>query len=216
MRSDYMIDNKLRVPMGHYAAKYEAADPRALAVRSGVPYEGGAFHITMLGSALSASWPGFSLSAKQEGCPAPLLSDAAQLLTIRFLLEGVSVPSSGRFLTYREFPWGDVYDANFQGRCVRRLAYAFGNDPESFTIAAKKLGGIALSDGDAAAELIFFEQVKLRLVLFSGDDEFPPSAKFLFSDNASAAFTSEDMAAVGDLVISALKACVVKERSGLY
>ena len=207
MHGDYLVDNKHRVPMEHYKVKYAAADPHALAVRSGVLYESGAFNLTMLGYALGAFWPEFSLYAKHESCPAILLSDAAQMLTIRFLLEGVSVPASGKFLTYREFPWGDVYDANFQGRCVRRLAFAFGDKPESFSFAAKKLGGIALNDGDAAAELLFFEQVKLRLVLYSGDDEFPPSAKFLFSDNASAAFTSEDLAAVGDLVISALKAC---------
>ena len=197
--------------MEYYKAKYAAADPKALAVRSGVLYEGGAdggvFHLTMLGYALGAAWPEFSLCAIEEGCPAILLSDLAQMLTIRFLLEGVSVPSSGRFLTYREFPWGDVYDANFQGRCVRRLAHAFGNRLGGFSVAAQKLGGTSLSDGDAAAEFVFFEEVKMRLVLYSGDEEFPPSAKFLFSDNASAAFTSEDLAAVGDLVISALKTC---------
>ena len=202
-----MINNQQRAPMEYYTAKYIAADPQALAVRSGTLYEGGAFHLTMLGHALRASWPDFSLSAKQEGCPAVLLSDPMQLLMIRFLLEGVSVPTSGKFMTYRELPWGDVYDANFQGRCVRRLAFAFGNKLESFSVAAKKLAGITMNAGDAAAELPFFEQVRVRLVLYSGDDEFPPSAQILFSDNASAAFSSEDLAAVGDLVVSALKAC---------
>jgi hypothetical protein len=37
------------------------------------------------------------------------------------------------------------------------------------------------------------------------DDEFPPSAQFLFSDNTPAAFNAEDLAAVGDVIIGTLK-----------
>jgi hypothetical protein len=197
-------------------------------------YQDGAFHVTLLGQPLLASWHEFGLTTVHDNCPAVLLGDLAQILIIRFLLEGAVVPSSGKFLTYRELPWGDVYDSNFQGRCVKRLAFTFGNRLESFIAAAEKLGGKALSlspgvaepsaPGDtpassaravietpprgASVELRFFEDVFIRLIVYAGDDEFPPSAQFLFSDNAWAAFTAEDLAAAGDLVISALKAAV--------
>ena len=43
------------------------------------------------------------------------------------------------------------------------------------------------------------------------DDEFPPSAQILFSDNFPAAFTQgEDMAVVGDVTIDMLKALAAK------
>ena len=51
----------------------------------------------------------------------------------------------------------------------------------------------------------------VRLILWAGDDEFPPSAQILFSDNFPAAFTQgEDMAVVGDVTIDMLKALAAK------
>jgi hypothetical protein len=46
--------------------------------------------------------------------------------------------------------------------------------------------------------------VVCRLIVWSPDEEFPPSAQFLFSDNTPAAFNAADLAAVGDVVIEAL------------
>lgn len=49
--------------------------------------------------------------------------------------------------------------------------------------------------------------LQVRLILWEGDDEFPPSAQILFSDNFPVAFTQgEDMAVVGDVTIDMLKA----------
>ena len=202
-----MINNKERVPMGHYAGRYAAARPEDLSARSGAPFYDGAFHVTMLGQPLYAPWPEFSLNAEQAACPGVLLDSAARLLVIQFLLEGTSAPSSGKFLAYRELPWGEVYDKNFQGHCVRRLTSLFGSRPGELIRAAEKLGGAAFHAGDAAVELPLFEDVRIRLILHAGDEEFPPTSQFLFSDNASAAFTAEDLFACGNIVISALKAC---------
>ena len=47
----------------------------------------------------------------------------------------------------------------------------------------------------------------LRFLLWEGDEEFPPSAQILFSDNFPLAFVQgEDMAVVGDVSIGVLKA----------
>lgn len=200
-----MQDNKTRAPMEYYQARYAALNPGDAALRAGVSYDAGVFTLTALGHTLCAAWPEFALSA--EACPAALLGSAAQILFIRYLLEGVRAPFGGKFLSYRELPWGPVYDANFQGRCLKRLAFAFGNRPEAFARACEKLRGTPCVGGDAAYELAFLENARLRLILYRGDDEFPPSAQILFSDNTATAFTAEDLAAVGDVVIGALTEC---------
>lgn len=43
------------------------------------------------------------------------------------------------------------------------------------------------------------------LILWAGDDEFPPSAQILFSDNFPLSFSAEDMAVVGDITIGTMK-----------
>ena len=45
----------------------------------------------------------------------------------------------------------------------------------------------------------------MRLIVWAGDDEFPPSAQMLFSDNFPNAFNAEDRAVIGDLLIHELK-----------
>ena len=44
------------------------------------------------------------------------------------------------------------------------------------------------------------------MILWAGDDEFPPSSQILFSDNFPNAFQAEDMAVVGDITITMIKA----------
>ena len=45
----------------------------------------------------------------------------------------------------------------------------------------------------------------IQLILWEGDDEFPPSSQILFSDNFPASFEAEDMAVMGDVIIGSLK-----------
>lgn len=42
-------------------------------------------------------------------------------------------------------------------------------------------------------------------ILWAGDEEFPPSAQILFSDNFPLSFEAEDLAVVGDISIGTLK-----------
>ena len=71
----------------------------------------------------------------------------------------------------------------------------------------EKIHAVPLSNGDAGYEFEFINELYLRFLLWEGDEEFPPSAQILFSDNFPVAFVQgEDMAVVGDVSIGALKA----------
>jgi hypothetical protein len=203
-----MDNNKDRAPLEHYRALYSSLDPIDVSRRIDMPFDerSNRFIITLLTRILFISWPEFSITpASSETCPAVLCSGPTQILLLRYLIQGMHAPSSGRFLSYRELPWGEVYDMNFQGRCVKRLAFRFGSRLEDFARAAESLGGVRLAMGDASYELPFFPDLKIRLIMRSGDEEFPPTSQFLFSDNTALAFSAEDLAVVGDIVIESLK-----------
>ena len=69
------------------------------------------------------------------------------------------------------------------------------------------IGAAPISNGDAGYEFEFLNDLYLRFLLWEGDEEFPPSAQILFSDNFPLAFVQgEDMAVVGDVSIGVLKA----------
>lgn len=211
-----MENRKDSVPLEHYKLKFAALDPEEISLRCGVVFtrETGLFSLTVLSHPLTVSWPGFSLNPEDaSNCPAVLCGAAAQILIIRYLTGGNCVPGAGKFLSYRELPWGGVYDRNFEGRCIRRLASAFGSRLDEFSMAARYLGGAGLAIGDAAAELPFLPELRIRLILRAGDEEFPPTAQFLFSDNIALAFSAEDLAVVGDIVVSAFKEAVSRQRA---
>ena len=71
----------------------------------------------------------------------------------------------------------------------------------------ESLPGVRKETGDAAYEFEFLEDLKLCLILWEGEEEegFPPSAQILFSDNFPAAFSAEDVAYVGDIVMDYIK-----------
>ena len=112
---------------------------------------------------------------------------------------------TGSFLTYREMPWGEVYLKPFTGRCITRAAFTFGTRLDAFEAAMAKMPAIRLKSGDASYQLEIMPGYEVRIIVWEGDDEFPPNAQILFSDNFPQAFSAEDRTVVGDIFISDIK-----------
>lgn len=212
MEINYEKDSKERIPFEHYLELFQKADPEETAKRCNLPYdaETKSFRVRLMGVEYTVSWPSYEIRHTEEEQIGyyPLETKAnARILLLRYLTEGAAVPTAGKFLTYREVPWGEVYFKQFQGRCLFRLAFGFGNRLPEFRRIMERVGAAPIGSGDAGYELEFMPGLKLRLILWEGDDEFPPSAQILFSDNFPIAFTQgEDMAVVGDVSIDMLKA----------
>ena len=45
----------------------------------------------------------------------------------------------------------------------------------------------------------------MQIMVYAGDDEFPPSAQVLYSDNFESGFAAEDRVVAGDLLITSIK-----------
>jgi hypothetical protein len=64
------------------------------------------------------------------------------------------------------------------------LKYGAGEGRELFLKMGMALGGRAVGFGDAAVELHPLPRVPVTLILWMGDDEFPPRADLLFDSSA--------------------------------
>jgi len=115
------------------------------------------------------------------------------------------MPAKGQFKTFREMPWGELYIQPFTGRCLTRAAFTFGTRVAKFAAAMEKLGGKKLSHGDAGYELELLPGYAMRLIVWEGDDEFPPNSQILYSDNFETSFSAEDRVVSGDILISVVK-----------
>lgn len=206
---NYEKDSKERMPWEHYLELYAKADPKEAAERLSIPYneEEKAFTLEFLGTVYHITHPDFTVTHEADGMGFYPLEDMiyAKILTIRFLLNGAALEGTGSFKTYREMPWGEVYLRQFDGRCIKRLAFTYGNRLGDFTKICEHIKAVPVKSGDAAYEISIYPGYRVRMILWEGDEEFPPSSQILFSDNFPVSFAAEDMAVMGDVIIGSLK-----------
>lgn len=205
----YGKDSKERLPWEHYLKEYGEKNPLEIADRLGILYneDEKTFTLKFLGTVYQISWPDFQVSHEADDMGFYPLETMiyARILTIRFLLEGTSAAGTGKFKTYRETPWGEVYLRQFDGRCIKRLAFSYGNRIKDFQAIMEHMHCTPVKHGDIAYQLEIFPGYLIRMILWEGDDEFPPSSQILFSDNFPVSFQAEDMAVMGDVIIGSLK-----------
>ena len=201
MEPIYGKNNKEELPLEFYLKRYQEGDPAEMALRCALPWneDTRTLELSFMGGTYTVSHPEFTITG-----PTPL-SNPERILFLRYLLDGAYALPSGEYLTYREFPWGEVYLQQFTGRCIKRFAFSYGFKPDLLRQAMERLGAKSISLTDVGYEVELLRGLTIRFLLRLGDDEFPPNAQILFSDNFRSAFTAEDMANIGDIVITRLK-----------
>ncbi len=191
-------NHKEEVRFSHYEAQFKTIDPAEVTQRLPfVGWDGAAFRLTLLGTEYAITWPEYSIS------PAPALP--MQTFLLRRLIEGKSAAWLGTWKTFREMPWGEMYNTPYTGRVLKRAAFGFGFKVAKFAAACEKLGAKKLPHGDAGYEFDFFGPFKMQILLWEGDDEFPPNAQVLYSENFAEAFVAEDRVVAGDILIGHIK-----------
>ena len=185
-------NHKEEVPFEHYLDKFHTLDPKEAAQRLNILYDESAkkFQLRFLGHLYEVEYPDFHvtvLDKPQEDMEKDLLMTSlpAQTFIMRYLLEGQYIASSGKFMTFREVP-----------------TYGL----KAFSEAMEKIPGCEKIDmGDVAYEFELVNGYRMRFIFWEGDEEFPPSAQILYSDNFQFGFHAEDMVVAGDLSITTVK-----------
>ncbi len=196
-------NHKEEVPFSYYENLFQALDPAdAVSRLTDVKWDGKEFYVNLLGRVYAIAHPAYGIRALDGGNLPPL---PTQTFLLRYLLEGKTVESAGNWLTFREMPWGELYIKPYTGRVLTRAAFTFGTRVEAFRAAAEKLGGLSLKHGDAGFEFPLIGGYTMRILVWAGDEEFPPNAQVLYSDNFASGFAAEDRVVAGDILISTIK-----------
>ena len=196
-------NHKEEVPFAHYEEKFRALDaPSAVRRLSQVSWDGTEFTLTLLGRKFAIAHPDYAIRALDDGPIPPL---PTQTFLLRYLLEGKDTPWDGQWKTFREMPWGEMYIKPYTGRVLTRAAFTFGTRLAAFKAAAEKMGAIALKHGDAGYQFSLIGGYEMQILVWEGDDEFPPNAQVLYSDNFAQGFAAEDRVVAGDILISTIK-----------
>ena len=196
-------NHKEEVPFAHYEELFRSLDAQEAAARTGAKWDGNEFYVNLLGREYAISHPNYALRALDGGALPPL---PVQTFLLRYLLESKTAVWAGAWKTFREMPWGEMYIKPYTGRVLTRAAFTFGTRLAAFKAAAEKMGAQAVNHGDAGYEFDLIGGYKMRILVWEGDDEFPPNAQVLYSDNFASGFAAEDRVVAGDILISAIKA----------
>ena len=196
-------NHKEEVPFAHYEEQFRKMDPAEAVKRlSGVKWDGKEFYVNLMGRDFAISHPGYAIRALDEGKLPPL---PVQTFLLRYLLESRAVAWAGEWKTFREMPWGEMYIKPYTGRVLTRAAFTFGTRIGKFREAAEKMGALPVKHGDAGFEFTLIGGYRMRILVWEGDDEFPPNAQVLYSDNFAEGFAAEDRVVSGDILISTIK-----------
>jgi hypothetical protein len=194
-------NHKEEVPFAHYEEKFRSLDPAEAVSRLGEIWNGTEFTLTLLGRGFAVAHPDYAIRALDGGSLLPL---PTQTFLLRYLLEGKKAEPARDWKTFREMPWGELYIKPYTGRVLTRAAFTLGTRIEAFRKAAQKMNARPVAHGDAGFEFDLIGGYQMRILVWAGDDEFPPSAQVLYSDNFIT-FAAEDRVVAGDILITAIK-----------
>ena len=196
-------NHKEEVPFAHYEQLFGKLDPAEAMTRlPDMVWDGERFILQLMHRAYGISHPVYDLQP-QDGGNRPALM--VQTFMLRYLLESKNVPWLGQWKTFREMPWGEMYVRPFTGRALTRAAFTFGTRMDAFRAACEKMGAAKVDHGDAGYQFDFIGNYKMQILVWEGDEEFPPNAQILYSDNFAEGFTAEDRVVAADILIAAIK-----------
>jgi len=196
-------NHKDEVPFSHYEEQFRVLEPAEAVERlRQVKWDGKEFYVNLLGRGFAISHPEYAIRALDDGPVPPL---PTQTFLLRYLLESKDVVWEGQWKTFREMPWGEMYIKPYTGRVLTRAAFTFGTRVAAFRAACEKMGALPLKHGDAGYQFDLIGDYQMQIIVWEGDDEFPPSAQVIYSDNFAQGFAAEDRVVAGDILISVIK-----------
>ena len=196
-------NHKEEVPFAHYEEQFKKLDAAEAAARTGVEWDGNEFYVNLLGREFAISHPDYAIRPV-DGGPVPPLP--TQTFLLRYLMESKQVQWTGAWKTFREMPWGEMYIKPYTGRVLTRAAFTFSFKLAAFSAACEKMGAVKLPHGDAGYQFELVPGFHIQILIWQGDEEFPPNAQVIYSDNFAEGFAAEDRVVAGDILISTIKA----------
>jgi hypothetical protein len=181
---------------------FRKKDPRIMALNSGADYQpnpqGGSFQFSFINRSVSVSWPEGRITVSEGEKE---LSLQEQGLIMHYLIGASGAPLTGDWITFREIPSGEFYYSAFVQRAKEPLVKAFGHRPQLLLELGTRIGGAQSNQGHASLLLQVLPGIPVCLILWAGDEEFPPEGNILFDASISQYLSAEDIAVLSGAVV---------------
>jgi len=116
-----------------------------------------------------------------------------KIILLHYFTQAKGTPISNKLISFKELPEGAGYFPTFYKRAIKPLVTYFGNEPHRLPEMAKLLGGQEADYGDVSVTINALSRVPITLVLWQGDEEFPPEGSIMFDRSISDYLPTEDI-----------------------
>ncbi len=164
----------------------------------------GSFLVPFLNRTYEVTLPEFTFTDTQD--PDKEVPIQEQVLILHYLQGDRTVQPAEDWVAYREIPGAAFYFSAFVKRAIDPLKNVFGHNLEALDNAAQTLEASDVDFGDAGYEFLPFPRMPVRMILYSGDDEFPSEANILFDSCAGDILSPEDLAWLAGMIVYRLMA----------
>lgn len=189
--------NELSSNDPHVVAGYAGADMR------GGEEEDSCICLDFLNEGILISWPDQEFSYSKT--PEKEVPIQEQILLLHYLYGALSSKGTtvtGEWISFQEVPDGKFYLDAFHRRARDPLIRAFGEKPRLLERSAKELfQAVPADQGDISVVIQALPLVPIELIIWVGDDEFPPSGNILFDRSIIEILSAEDVAWLSGMVV---------------
>lgn len=182
-------------------------DPDFIAEKSGAAVikendETKALSLLFLNRNINITWPDMEFS--YDGSDGDIHLQQQGLL-LHYLNGICSLERQGiawEWVSFQDIPDGRFYMDAFINRAKVPLVQTFGsNSGKMVEIAKKAYNAEDIDFGDCSILVRALPFVPVVLVIWEGDDEFPPEGNLLFDKSISEILSAEDIAALAGMVV---------------
>jgi hypothetical protein len=104
------------------------------------------------------------------------------LISLIYLTEARTSEPTRRWISEKDMRGGEMFFRGPHALPLAEVTEKYGNNPDAFIDAGKRLGGVQMLYGDRAFGLDLFPKIPLVYVLWTADQEFGPRIQVLFDE----------------------------------
>jgi len=158
--------------------------------------------LLFLNQDLRITWPDLNVLSGKTGDEIPIQQQVLILHYLHGAWDSKGIAPSGEWISFQEVPDGRFYLDAFHRRAKNPLVQTFGEKPGFLVRLAKQVYHAEPFDqGDVSVLVRPLPLVPLALILWEGDEEFPPEGNILFDHSVIQIFSAEDIAWLAGAVV---------------
>jgi Domain of unknown function (DUF3786) len=158
--------------------------------------------LNALNQKVSITWPDLTFVSEKPEAETPIQQ---QILYLHYLCGAWSskgAKATGEWISFQEIPDGRFYMDAFQRRAKNPMVMTFGEKPDLLLKVATELyGAVPFNQGDVSVVVRALPLVPVALILWKGDEEFPPEGNVLFDRSIIGVLSAEDIAWLSGMVV---------------